>query len=89
MINAFTGAIPLLLGVGTLKCTVSTNNGMIPYLAKGSHQPRMLTNVIPELVRTLCQPETTFPGLLVLKTSSKSGLAIASITGHATIPQPS
>ena len=48
----------------------------------------MLTNVIPELVWTLSQPETTSPGLLVLKTSSKSGLPIAWITGHATIPQP-
>ena len=48
----------------------------------------MLTIMIPELVRTLSRPVTTFPGLLVLKTSSKSGLAIASITGHATIPQP-
>ena len=48
----------------------------------------MLTNVIPELVRTLSQPEMTSPGLLVLKTSSKFGLPIAWITGHTTIPQP-
>ena len=44
----------------------------------------MLTNVIPELVRTLSQSETTSPGLLVLKKSSKSGLAVASITAPAT-----
>ena len=31
---------------------------------------------------------TISPGLLVLKSSSKSGLPIAWITGHATIPQP-
>ena len=48
----------------------------------------MLTNVTPELVRTLSQPETTSPGLLVLKPSSKSGLPIAWITGHNMIPQP-
>ena len=38
------------------------------------------------IVRTLSWPETTSPGLLVLKTSSKSGLPLAWITGHATIP---
>ena len=54
----------------------------------GSHQPRMLTNVIPELVQMLSQPEMTSPGLLVLKTSSKFDLLTAWITWHATIPQP-
>ena len=44
----------------------------------------MLTNVISELVRTLSQPLMTSPGLLVLKKSSKSGLAVASITAPAT-----
>ena len=44
----------------------------------------MLTNVISELVRTLSQPLKTSPGLLVLKKSSKSGLAVASITAPAT-----
>ena len=41
-----------------------------------------------ELVWTLGQPEMTSLGLLVLKTSLNSGLPIAWITGHATIPQP-
>ena len=40
------------------------------------------------IVTPLSQPEKTSPGLLVLKTSSKSGLPIAWITGRATIPQP-
>ena len=80
--------IPLLLGAGTLNCKVPPSRWDDPTPRLGSHQPRMLTNVIPELVRMLSQPETTSPGLLVLKTSSKSGLPIAWITGHATIPQP-
>ena len=36
--------------------------------------------------RASADAELTSPGLLVLKTSSKSGLPIAWITGHASIP---
>ena len=60
-----------------------------PHLTPRPHQPIMLTNVTIEQVRMLGQSETTSPGLLVLKLSSKSGLPITWITGHATIPQPS
>ena len=79
----------LLLGAGTLNCKVPPAAQLHPPAPPPrAHQPRMLTNVTIELVRTLSQSETTFPGLLVLKSSSKSGLPIAWITGNTTIPQP-
>ena len=46
-----------------------------------------LSDHILSIANIVGQSEMTSPGLLVLKSSSKSGLAIAWITGHATIPQ--
>ena len=79
----------LLLGMGTLNCKVPRGRSDPPAPRPRPHQPRMLTNVTIELVQMLSRSETTSPGVLVLKSSSKSGLPVAWITGHATIPQPS
>ena len=72
--------IPLLLDADTTNCTACWSWWNLP-------KPHRVT-IRRGLVRMLCQSSMTCPGLLVLKTSSKSGLPIAWITGHTTIPHP-
>jgi len=60
--------------------------GTSPHLTQTTVDQFGQPTVARRLVRTLSQSNVTSPGLLVLKTSSKSGLPIAWITGPATDP---
>ena len=77
---------PPLLGAGTLACFQHPPGG---YTApRVSARPMGSANLTTGLVRTLWLSDTDLYRAPVLKTSSKSGLPIAWITGYATIPQP-
>ena len=74
------------LVAGTLACFQNPPGG---YTApRVSARPMGSANLTTGLVRTLWLSETDLHRAPVLKTSSKSGLPIAWITGYATIPQP-
>ena len=74
------------LVAGTLACFQHPPGG---YTApRVSARPMGSANLTTGLVRTLWLSETDLHRAPVLKTSSKSGLPIAWITGYATIPQP-
>ena len=75
------------LVAGTLACFQHPPGG---YTApRVSARPMGSANLTTGLVRTLWLSETDLHRAPVLKTSSKSGLPIAWITGYATIPQAS